>query len=319
MRGLLVELSRLRARRAVVALVVAMLALTTLVLASVVYESRPLTADEASQAQQQYERERADAQPQIDACREDPEAAFGGPADEADCESLGPQLDWYTARPVLDLADQADATGPGIAILLAALAVLVGATFAGADWSSGSMTNQLLFRPRRLRLWATKAAAVLIGTVVAAAIVLAWFWGALIAVAQARDLEVADPVLREILLGSGRALALVAATALGGFALTMWLRRTGGTIGALFGFAVVSEVLVSALPFDRMSQWSLLNNLAAWTSNGTEVYDDSLCDPTLECNPFYTLSLAHGGAVLATLLVLALVVSVVTFKRRDIG
>ena len=38
--------------------------------------------------------------------------------------------------------------------------LLVGATFAGADWNSGSMSNQLLFEPRRLRVWAAKAGAV---------------------------------------------------------------------------------------------------------------------------------------------------------------
>ncbi len=35
--------------------------------------------------------------------------------------------------------------------------VIAGCTFAGADWSSGSMTNQLLFEPRRGRVWLAKA------------------------------------------------------------------------------------------------------------------------------------------------------------------
>jgi ABC-2 type transport system permease protein len=317
-RGVLVELSRFRSRRAVVALVVAMLAISGVVMAAVVYETRPLTVSEQDRAEQRFERERTDALPQIEQCLEDPEQFFGGPVDAAQCETLGPQLEWFAARPTLDLDEAARSTGPGVGVALAALAILVGATFAGADWSSGSMTNQLLFRPRRLRLWLSKAVAVVLGTTAAAAVSLAVFWGCLVAVAQARSLGVGEEIWREILLGSGRGLVLVAAGGLGGYALTMWLRRTGGTIGLMFGFTLVTELMVSVLPFDRVSQWSILNNLAAWAGGGTEVYDDSGCVPTAPCDPLYTLTFTHAAAVLGALLLVALVVSLVTFRRRDI-
>ena len=52
---------------------------------------------------------------------------------------------------------------PTVIVLLAGLLMLVGTTFAGADWNSGSMSNQLLFEPRRSRVWAAKATAVLAG------------------------------------------------------------------------------------------------------------------------------------------------------------
>lgn len=318
MRGVVVELSRFRSRRAVAAILVAMLGISALVMAAVVYETRPLDAAERDRAEQRFERESADALPQIEACREDPEEFFGGPVPPEECETLGPQIEWFAARPSLDMAEAAEATGPGIAVALAALAILVGATFAGADWGSGSMTNQLLFRPRRLRLWWSKAVAVVVGSVVAAAASLAVFWGCLLAVAQARSVPVGDAVWREILLGSGRGLLLVAAGALGGYALTMWLRRTGGTIGLMFGFTLVTELMVSVLPIDRVSQWSVLNNLAAWASGGTEVYDDSGCVPTAPCDPVYTLTFEHAAAVLGGLLLAALVVSLIAFRRRDV-
>ena len=71
------------------------------------------------------------------------------------------------------------------------------------------------------------------------------------AVAEARDIAVTEPLWRGIGLGSLRSLALVAAAALGGFSLTMWLRRTGGTIGAMFGLVVAVELLALTLPFER--------------------------------------------------------------------
>ena len=38
------------------------------------------------------------------------------------------------------------------------LMLLAGTTFAGHDWNTGSMSNQLLFEPRRARVWVAKAA-----------------------------------------------------------------------------------------------------------------------------------------------------------------
>lgn len=323
MRAVLVELSRWRSRRAVAALLVAMYALTFVVLAAIVYETRPLTAQENARAEQRYERELDNALPQIEECRADPERFFGGSVDAAQCEAtLTPQREWFTSRPVLDLGETVRITAAGIGIMLTALAVLVGATFAGADWGSGSMTNQMLFRPRRLRLWLAKAAAVTLGTTVAATVAVVGFWAGLVGVAEARDIAVTEPLWRGIVLTSLRSSALVAAAVLGGFAVTMWLRRTSGAIGALFGLTVVVELLALLLPFERMTQWSLLNNLAAWVGNGTEVYDESLCGPGSDlgggCDPTYVLSLEHGAIYLGVLLVLAVGVSLLSFTRRDI-
>ena len=74
--------------------------------------------------------------------------------------------------------------------------MLVGTTFAGADWNSGSMSNQLLFEPRRSRVWLAKAAAVLVLAVVTSAVLLAAFWGALALLAQSRDIDVPPEVPR---------------------------------------------------------------------------------------------------------------------------
>ena len=38
-------------------------------------------------------------------------------------------------------------SGIGVLVIVSALMLIAGATFAGADWASGSMSNQLLFEP----------------------------------------------------------------------------------------------------------------------------------------------------------------------------
>jgi hypothetical protein len=88
----------------------------------------------------------------------------------------------------------------------------------------------------------------------------------------------------------------------------MLLRHTVGTLGLLFGYAVVGEGLAAALPFERMSQWSMTTNVRAWLHDGARVYDDG----------WYTLSLEHAAAYLGVLLLLAVVASVVAFRRRDV-
>src|SRR3546814_14121751 len=62
------------------------------------------------------------------------------------------------------------------AVLVVVMMLLAGATFAGADWSSGSMSNQLLFESRRGRVWLAKVSAAFIGGFVVAALALAFLW-----------------------------------------------------------------------------------------------------------------------------------------------
>ena len=45
-------------------------------------------------------------------------------------------------------------------MLVTLVMLLAGTTFAGHDWNTGSMGNQLLFEPRRARVWGAKLAAV---------------------------------------------------------------------------------------------------------------------------------------------------------------
>jgi ABC-2 type transport system permease protein len=159
----------------------------------------------------------------------------------------------------------------------------------------------------------------MVGAVVSAATMLALFWGSLALFAHARGIGPTSDAWRLVGETSGRGLALVAAVALGGFALTMGLRHTVATLGLLFGYAVVGEALAASLPFEKMSQWSLANNLLAWVHDGFEVRDGSLCAGTVgACSPFYTLTLNHAALYLGGLLLLAVVISLVTFRRRDL-
>lgn len=326
MRLLLVELNRLRSRRAVVLTLLVALALTAVLVGSTLLDTRSVSEEDLARAQQQaaQETEAPYVARELRRCEKDPTQYLGPDADPEDCEgNILPQPEWFLNRSVLDLRQELHDSGMALLFLLLGVATIIGTTFAGADWSSGSISNQLLFEPRRTKVWLAKAAAAVVGVAVASAALVAVFWGALAAGAAMRDIPVASSVVSDILQTCGRGVALAAAAALGGFALTMLFRSTVGTLGLLLGYAVAGEALAGSLPITKMSQWALSSNLQAWLSDGTEIYDDSLCrDAAIagsgECVPTYVLTLHHAAIYLGVLLAVAVIASVLAFRRRDI-
>ncbi len=319
MRLLAVELTRAVARRAIAVTLLVAVVLGGLLVASAAWNTRPPGATEQAAAERLVAETRETGEADHAACLEAPERYLGPGATAADCDSLRPQVEWFLPRDTLSIERELEGRGTLFLVLLALTGVLVGATFAGADWASGSMGTQLLFVPRRLWVWTAKALAVVTTASVAAVLLLASFWGALSAVAVVRGVTTPPETWQLVLETSGRGVALVAAVTLGGYALTMLLQHTVGTLGLLLGYAVVGEGLAAALPFERMSQWSMANNVLAWLHDGTRVLDESVCGPgDAGCVGWYVLSLEHAAAYLGVLLVVAVVASIVTFRRRDV-
>jgi hypothetical protein len=313
-----VELGRFRSRRAVGALLLLVVGLAALLVASAAYDTRPVSATEKAVALQQLAQARDDNIQEYQDCQANPEQYLGSGATAAGCESTRPDVSWFLPRAELQLHNEIGGRGRTLVALLAVVGVVVGATFCGADWSSGSLSNQLLFTPRRVGMWVAKALAAVVGMTVVAIVLLAAFWASLQGVASARGVDTSATTWHEIVASSGRGVALVAAATLGSFALTMLLRSTVATLGLLLGAVVLGEGLAAGLPFDRMSQWSPSQNVAAWLDNGIQVYDDSTCTGAGQ-SCLYTLPLGHAVAYLGVLLLVAVLASLVTFKRRDVA
>jgi ABC-2 type transport system permease protein len=322
MRLVRVELSRFFSRRAVALLLVAAALLAALVAGTTIWNTRPVGADGLARAQAQAA-QMAD-QPryanEIETCQEDPKQYFGPEGTAADCkQQLTPSAEDFLSRRALSLAEQRDEGGLGLLVIVTALMVIVGATFAGADWATGSMSNQLLFEPRRLRVWTSKAVAATLGCLLVSVVVVSGFWVALYLVAESRGIPTAGGTLRGIGWMSGRGVLLATAAGLGGYALTMLLRSTVATIAVLFAYAAGGEALLALAPMERSGLWSASNNVFAWIRNGVRVYDGSIvCAPGQACDQQLTVSLAHGAAYLGVLLVVTLMASAFTFRRRDI-
>jgi hypothetical protein len=323
MRLLLVEVDRLWSRRAVVLLVLAAALLTALLAATAVWDTRPVSASGRAAAEVQATNAAADPlfEKDLAQCREDPASFLGSDAVPDDCDQvLTPKPEDFLPRATLDLGKVVENRGVAVILLVTALLIIAGATFAGGDWATGSISNQLLFRPRRLEVWVAKAGAVVVSALVVAAVVVGGFWLALYLTTESRGIVTPPAVLHDIGWTAGRGVLLAAAGALGGYALTMLLGSTVGTLAVLFAYAVVGEALVAMLPVERASQWSLSNNVFAWIDNGTTVFDpDRVCPPGQGgCIQSYVLGLGHSVLYLGVLLLAAVAVSAVTFRRRDI-
>jgi ABC-2 type transport system permease protein len=323
MRLLGVELDRFRCRRAIVLLLLTTMLLTAFMAVTTVWQTRPVSeADRAAaEALAQHESESEFFRRELARCERDPERFLGfAEATAADCADILPRAEWYLQRRTLDLGGERRGSGAAVTVLLTGLLLVVGTTFAGADWASGSVSNQLLFESRRARVWLAKAGAVLLGSALTAAAMLGGLWLTLYLVAESRGVPTGAAVQAAIRGDVARGIALAAAGAVGAYALTMLLRHTVGTLAVLFTYAVVGEILIATLPVEGIGRWSLLNNVSAWLFGGHSYYDASLpCRPGLQrCDQMATLSLGDGALFLGALLLAVVVSSLISFRRRDI-
>ena len=321
----LTELTRLRHRRAVALLLLACALVTVVIFAGTAWSTRPVSDAELQSAQAQVERElqQPHMQRSLERCERNPDR-FGAPSAAACAEAMGPQLEWFLSRPQLQMGEALRTSGVGVITVLMGLLMLAGTTFAGADWNSGSISNQLLFEPRRTRVWLAKAAAVLSMALVASAVLLGAFWGAMSLLAASRDIST-RPEVSDLITGSSlRAVLLIGAAAVGAYAVTMLFRSTVFTLGAMFAVVVGATVVMALLGISEA--WFPNTNLGAvvWDGSRYFVEPPQVCFSSpqppqgVDCSQFARLSVWQGVRNLGVLLAAAMAASLWSFHRRDV-
>ncbi len=222
----------------------------------------------------------------------------------------------------------ADTITDGIArtssLLLAFVALLLGASFVGAEFSTGSMGLWLTFQPRRLRVASTKLVAAAVGgaAVAVLCLVLTNLGARMVAVVNrpGSDLDLPPvPALGEPLVVLGlRIVALALGAGIVGAALGLVLRHTAAVVGVVLGFAVVVEgIVMQAFLQGRLQRWSVLKNIEAFIERGTSYFAET-CGPTSCEFTQQTLSYTHGWVFLSSVLLLVVLVGLVAFRRRDV-
>lgn len=321
-RLLRVEFTRFFSRRAVVVLLLAAALFTGIVAAHSIWDTRAATASERADAQAQSDMlaNEDEMKAELAECDKDPTSYLGPDATVSDCRpALVPTADTLLPREHLSLRRLLNGESPRVIVLLVAVMVIAGATYAGADWASDSISTQLTFQPSRLRVWLAKAVVTAVGSGLTTLTVLAGYWGALYAAADIRGVTVTDATTRGIGWLALRGIALAVGAGLGSYALTMLFRHTVATLGLLFAYAAGGEVLINLLPLHGASRWSVGNNVYAWLKDNFQYVDPAAgCKPFSDCDAVHSLS--HGDAAwfLGALLVVALTASLASFLRRDV-
>ncbi|MFC4146552.1 ABC transporter permease subunit [Micromonospora mangrovi] len=210
---------------------------------------------------------------------------------------------------------------------VALFAFLVGASFVGAEWSTGGMMNLLLWRPRRLAVLGTKLAAVLTAvlgvSVLLGALWTVAFW--LIGTYRGSTAKVTSGVWQSTAISGVRALALVLAVAAVAFGLASLGRHTAMALGVAVGLGVVSEIgirIAVSMAGVRFGDRYVLSTYAmAWFEKQRKLIDYRSCDFVQgECTPKTMLvTWQHSAVVLGVGTALVLVAAFWTMRRRDIS
>jgi hypothetical protein len=214
-----------------------------------------------------------------------------------------------------------------LAGILALFAFVVGASYVGAEWSSGGMMNLLLWRPRRLSVLLTKLAT-LLGAVVALFVGLAALWTAAFwAVGTYRGTTegMTSGVWQSFALTGLRGLGLVVTAAVIGFGVASLGRHTAFALGSAVGVGVVGQIGVGItlglVGVTFIGRWLWPSYLQAWMDKELVLRNTDGCDFSLtgECRPLeFVMTWPVSGAVFAAAAALVLAAALWAMRRRDI-
>lgn len=331
MRGLVgVELTRLRWRRAVLLLGLAAVVLPALVFVVTAWNTRPVDRAELdsilSERYAAREVARCERRPEGFLYPEPPAEVLADPALVTErCRDL--VASWYGGRPPLLPEEQLEGSLLAVATIVLLLLVLAGTTFTGHDWNTGSMGNQLLFEPRRARLWTAKLTAVVLCAALLGTAVLAAYWTGLWTLAEARGNTAPPGTVRDGYEQVLRCGALAAAGGALGFALTMLFRSTVATLGVLFAVAVANGALLAVLG-DSALRWQPPLNVAAVALGEVTFYDPSVLPEEclggrvprgVSCDGERTVTAVDGGLYTGAVVLVVGAASLLSFRRRDVA
>lgn len=292
----------------------------------------PLAQRSFEQATQQFEQRYAKRLERWQACLATVDSAGTGVCGRKPSRANAPQPEWFggmTQDRRYSATEMLPAVAIGVTMAAAMLAFVLGASSGGAEWSSRSMTLQLLWEPRRLRLLVLKWVALVLVVAATAAVALTlglalgWLTAATKGTMDKADGRL-DPGFWSDLLGTaGRGVVLVVIAASMAYAVAMLVRNTGAALGVAFVYFAVLENAIRLLLFRYGSEPFMLstNAVASLVPGGIDVPGATRRQPNDSFDVTDVVHLGNGRA-LTTLLVCLLLLAVpavISFTRRDVA
>lgn len=324
-----VELRRLRSRRFFLVLVgIGILGyLVGLLFLASRYEK--VTPEVLTRATATRDAQQQQSQEYYQQCLTDPQR----PADTSVDSYCGPdpagqqmEVAWFIDVTPFD-ADEFQNLTIGVGVGVGLLALFLGATFIGAEWSSRNLVAWLFWEPRRLRLLAAKLTA-LLGVLLVLAVLAQLIWyvtGKVLLATKGIPVEQSDPPRPEFWTGlfemQVRAALFVIPTSLLGFGLANLMRNTAATLGVALVYLLGVETLLASLN-PHLVPFQFSSAAIAWFTPGglhypgDLVYNAEYQSMVPEDLVFTNL---QGGLVLLAYAAVITLGSCWLFRRRDIS
>ncbi|MEU7802078.1 ABC transporter permease subunit [Micromonospora arborensis] len=332
------ELRRLTKRRFTRYMTLLGLLVLVAIVVGVFFTNQKIGADQLAraerQADQQYQEQVRWSEQERAACEQ---AKTAGTATDGrypdDCSVISPppreqiEAKWFLPS-TFDFRETFDETLIPFAAILALVGFVVGASFVGAEWSTGGMMNLLLWRPKRLTVLLTKLAALLTGmlavTLPAAVVWFAGFW----AVASFRGStdKMTSGTWQSFVLTGVRGVVLVLVLTTIGFALASLGRHTAMALGGVVAVMVVGQfglgILLAMASVRWAEAWLLPTYALAWMTKTVTLQDYQSCNATYygSCEPA-TLDITwqQSSVLFSVGLVVILGAALWVMRRRDIS
>lgn len=307
MKGLFAsEVLRTRSRRLVLLVVVGALAGSLIGVGIGTARSRVPSDEDIAAAEREHGLALADC---IRFSERPPE---GYPSAEAFCEDVVRLEDFLPSRQIQLSALPRLLEGLGTVVVL--LAIIIGASLAGADWSAGTMTTLLVWEPRRARLLLVRLAVVALVSLLLISGMQAWLAALFRAGVALRGTTAgADDWLGDVagvIVRSSLAATLWAVLA---FSLASITRATAAGLGILLGYVVIVEGFLSNIWFD-LQPWLLLRaTVGVISGDVVRSYDPSTGQEVL------LMTVSRSWLIVVGYALVSLAVATVSFRRRDVN
>jgi hypothetical protein len=201
------------------------------------------------------------------------------------------------------------------------LAVVIGASLGGADWTTGSMATLLTWAPRRIRVLLIRALVVVLVVVAATLFLQIVLLAGFRLTVALRGTSVGAPStwLGDAFQAILRVSAVASGIGLIAFAVAMVGRSTVAAVGALFGYLILFEGVIAG--FRPSIQDRLVVRAAGVIVGQQPIYDQSreAAEQASFHQPFILLGLTEATVVLTVYIVVLLVVALFVFRARDVN
>jgi hypothetical protein len=156
----------------------------------------------------------------------------------------------------------------GMAVALALLGVLIGSTFLAAEFGAAGFGTQLLFEPRRWRVYGAKVAAVAVGCAIVAVLLVVWTGLGQLAASALRGSTAGVDAgwLVDRAGNTSRAVAACALAAVCALAVGAVARRTVVAVGIFFGVVIATGFLINTSWGRPIAKLSPMNGIFAVAS-----------------------------------------------------